>query len=193
VISVCLCTYNRSESLRRTLDSLVSQKNIDLDTIKVLVIDNNCTDGTVELVGAFRERLPIRRVTENRQGLAHARNRAVAEFRGDFLLFTDDDVRLSPGWLAAYQDAIRRFPEAEYFGGRILPDWGQAKPQWIGEKPLPLIDGVLVWFDRGVETRPFSATDLPPFRDEDWSVAFPNFNVWRLARYAMRQSGCRHA
>ena len=87
----------------------------------------------------------------------------MAEFRGDVLLFTDDDVRFGPGWLAAYQDAIRRFPDADYFGGRILPDWGQAKPRWIGDEPLPLIDGVLVWFDHGAETRPFETTEPPPF------------------------------
>ena len=122
-----------------------------------------CTDSTADVVKAFRERLPIRRVTENRQGLAHARNRAVADFRGEVLLFTDDDVRFERGWLAAYQDAIHRFPEADYFGGRILPDWGQAKPRWIGDGPLPLIDGVLVWFDHGAETRLFSATEPLPF------------------------------
>jgi glucosyl-dolichyl phosphate glucuronosyltransferase len=63
------------------------------------------------------------------KGLAQARNRAVADFRGDVLLFTDDDVTFGPGWVAAYQDAIRRFPDADYFGGRILPDWGHAKPR----------------------------------------------------------------
>jgi glycosyltransferase involved in cell wall biosynthesis len=145
------------------LDSLVSQKNIDLGSVEVLVIDNNCADGTADMVETFRAKLPIRRVTEKRQGLAHARNRAVVEFRGDLLLFTDDDVRLGPGWLAAYQDANCRFPNADYFGGRILPDWGQAKPRWVSCEPLPLIDGVLVWFDRGVETRPFAATEPPPF------------------------------
>ena len=152
-VSVCICTYNRSQSLQRTLNSFASQIDINLGPVEVLVVDNNCTDDTPNVVEAFRERLPIRRVTESRQGLAHARNRAVAEFRGDVLLFTDDDVRLGPGWLAAYQDAIRRFPDADYFGGRILPDWGQAKPRWIGDEPLPLIDGVLVWFDHGAETR----------------------------------------
>jgi glycosyltransferase involved in cell wall biosynthesis len=129
----------------------------------VLVIDNNCTDGTTRVVEKFRERLPIRLVTENRQGLSHARNGALAEFQGDVVLFTDDDVRLEPEWLAAYRNAICRFPSADYFGGRILPDWGQAKPRWMGVEPLPLIDGVLVWFDRGVETRPFLATEPPPF------------------------------
>jgi GT2 family glycosyltransferase len=99
---------------------------------------------------------------ESRQGLAHARNRAVAEFCGDLLLFTDDDVRLEAGWLAAYLNASRRFPEADYFGGRILPDWA-VKPRWIRNEPLSLIDGALVWFDHGAETRPFGTTEPRPF------------------------------
>jgi glucosyl-dolichyl phosphate glucuronosyltransferase len=163
MISICICTYNRSESLRCTLDSLARQSDINLDTVEVLVVDNNCTDGTVNVVEAFRERLPIRRVQECRQGLAYARNRAVAEFRGEVLLFTDDDVRFGTDWLTAYQDAIRTFPDANYFGGRILPDWGEGKPRWIKDEPLPLIDGVLVWFDHGVESRLVRTTEELPF------------------------------
>jgi glycosyltransferase involved in cell wall biosynthesis len=162
MISICICTYNRSRGLRLTLESLAGQNFANLDLKEVLIIDNNCTDDTADVAEAFRERLPIRRVTENRQGLAHARNRAVAEFRGDILLFTDDDMRLAPGWVSAYSDAIRAFPDAEYFGGRILPDWGSVKPRWIRDEPLPLIDGVLNWFDYGVETRPYRPTDQGP-------------------------------
>jgi len=131
--------------------------------MEVLVVDNNSTDITPRVLEAFQKQLPIRCVTESQQGLANARNRAATEFRGDVILFTDDDVRLERGWLAGYQDAIRRFPNAEYFGGRILPDWGPAKPQWIGDEPLPLIDGVLVWFDHGVETRLLLETEALPF------------------------------
>jgi glucosyl-dolichyl phosphate glucuronosyltransferase len=149
--------------LRRTLVSLAVQNYDNTGISEVLIIDNNCSDGTVNIVEEFQERLPIRRVIESQQGLAHARNRAVAEFRGDVLLFTDDDVRFGTGWLAAYQDAIRRFPAADYFGGRILPDWEEAKPWWVGDEPLPLIDGVLVWFDHGSETRPIGSTEPPPF------------------------------
>jgi glycosyltransferase involved in cell wall biosynthesis len=162
-LSICICTYNRGESLKRTLNSLVSQKGIESESIEVLVVNNNSADNTAKVLEGFRRKLPVRCVAEMRQGLANARNRAAAEFGGDFLLFTDDDVRLERGWLSAYQDAIRRFPNAEYFGGRILPDWGQAKPKWIRERPLPLIDGILVWFDHGVETRPLLATEALPF------------------------------
>ena len=45
MISVCICTYIRGESLQRTLGSLAGQNEIDLDAIEVLVVDNNCTDG----------------------------------------------------------------------------------------------------------------------------------------------------
>ena len=163
MISVCICTYNRAKMLRRTLVSLAVQNYDNRAISEVLIIDNNCSDETVNVVEEFQERLPIRRVIESQQGLAHARNRAVAEFRGDVLLFTDDDVRFGTGWLAAYQDAIRRFPAADYFGGRILPDWEEAKPWWVGDEPLPLIDGVLVWFDHGSETRLIGSTEPPPF------------------------------
>jgi len=161
MISVCICTYNRSESLRRTLESLARQN--DIKQSEVLIVDNNCTDNTAEVVGSFGERLPIRLVRESQQGLAHARNRAAAEFRGDVLLFTDDDVRFGSNWLCAYEHAISRFLDADYFGGRILPDWGEAKPRWIKDTRLPLMDGVLVWFDHGAETRLVEATEQPPF------------------------------
>jgi glucosyl-dolichyl phosphate glucuronosyltransferase len=163
MISVCICTYNRSESLQRTLESLGSQLAADSNRVEILIIDNNCTDGTAAVVEAFRERLPIRRVAERRQGLAHARNRAVAEFRGEVLLFTDDDVRFGGGWLAGYEKAILCFTGASYFGGRILPDWGSKKPKWIGDQPLDLIDGLLGWFDHGTEIRPFEQTEPLPF------------------------------
>ena len=163
MISICICTYNRSESLQRTLGSLAKQDDINSGALEVLIVDNNCTDDTPKMVETFRGKLPIRRVTESQQGLAHARNRAAAESRGDILLFTDDDIRFGAGFLAAYRDAIRRFPDADYFGGRILPDWGRAKPRWIGDEPLPMIDGVLGWFDHGAETRLFECTEAPPF------------------------------
>jgi glycosyltransferase involved in cell wall biosynthesis len=163
VISLCICTHNRSHSLRRTLDSLVEQEHLDGGEVEVLIVDNNCVDDTSQVVDSFQKALPIRLVTENQQGLACARNRAVKEFRGDILLFTDDDIRFEIGWVAAYQDAFRLFPDADYFGGRILPDWGDAKPGWIADAPLPLIDGALGWFDHGAQTRFAQVDESLPF------------------------------
>ena len=96
MISICICTYNRRVRLRLALDCLAAQRGIQTDA-ELLIIDNNCADGAAHLVDEFRERLPIRRIVERQQGLSYARNRAAAEFCGDFLLFTDDDVRVMPG------------------------------------------------------------------------------------------------
>ena len=84
MISVCICTHNRSQSLRRTLDSLVEQEHLDEGEVEVLIVDNNCVDDTSQVVEAFQKALPIRLVTENQQGLACARNRAVKEFGATF-------------------------------------------------------------------------------------------------------------
>jgi glucosyl-dolichyl phosphate glucuronosyltransferase len=162
VISICICTYNRSESLRRTLESLARLDDINSSSVEVLIVDNSSTDNTSGVVESFQGRLPVRRVMESRQGLAYARNRAVKEFDGDVLLFTDDDMKLAPGWLAAFRDAINRFPDADYFGGRILPGWEGVKPRWIRDDPLPLIDGLLNWFDYGADTRPYRWGDQGP-------------------------------
>ena len=80
MISVCICTYNRSASLQRTLELFALQRAADSGQVELLIVDNNCTDDTYQIVEEFRVRLPVRRVTERRQGLAHARNRAVTEF-----------------------------------------------------------------------------------------------------------------
>ena len=162
-LSICICTYNRAQSLKGALSSVFSQIGPSPHAVELIVVDNNSTDDTAKVLDEYRNTVAVRPIFERRQGLAHARNRAVREFSGDYLLFTDDDVRLDQAWLSAYENAIRRFPNADYFGGRVLPDWGQEKPHWIGAEPLALIDGVLVWFDRGAETRTFERTEQLPF------------------------------
>lgn len=144
------------------LKSLVDQESFDLDC-ETIVIDNNSTDHTRAIVEDISRRTPIRYVHEAEQGLSHARNRALKESRGHYLLFVDDDVELAQGWLAAYREAMLNHCEADFFGGKILPDWRGDRPAWVGEKPLPLIDGLLCWLDLGDETRRFVSTESGPF------------------------------
>jgi len=66
-------------------------------------------------------RLPVRYLFEPKQGKGHALNRILDEAAGQWVLFTDDDVKPDPDWLATYASAIERFPEADCFGGPVLP------------------------------------------------------------------------
>jgi glycosyltransferase involved in cell wall biosynthesis len=131
---------------------------------RLFVIDNNSRDATKDVVLSFTERLPITYCFEREQGLSAARNHALRVTEGfTHLLFTDDDVRVDPRWVAAYRDAFQRFPEAGYFGGRVLPFYPLGKPSWLHDESLALIDGLLVRFHLGDEIRPFLAAELTPF------------------------------
>jgi len=52
------------------------------------------------------------------RGFARARNRAVDFAEGDYVVWTDDDVVVDRGWLAAYVEAFRRRPEAVFSAPR---------------------------------------------------------------------------
>jgi glucosyl-dolichyl phosphate glucuronosyltransferase len=73
-VTVAICTWNRSKSLRATLLSL-QQLTIPPDVDwELLIVNNNCTDNTDLIVGLFADSLPIRLLHEERQGLSNARN-----------------------------------------------------------------------------------------------------------------------
>lgn len=160
-ISLAICTFDRAASLALVLDDLVAQRSPPARW-ELLVVDNASTDATRQVAERFGERLPLRLVDEPRQGLSHARNRAVEAARGDVLLFTDDDVRLEPDWLAAFALAFAQHPQAAFFGGRVSPDWGGATPRWFRAETAEQFAGVLVAFDRGETTRPLGADEPLP-------------------------------
>ena len=138
--SVAICTRNRARSLKRTLQSLVEcQKPEPPFVWETLVIDNGSTDETESIVGQFQDLLPLRNFHETRTGLSIARNRAVRESCGDWLLWIDDDVTVHPRWLLAYQLAAVKYPKASVFGGPIeicfegtAPRWILAGKKWLG-------------------------------------------------------------
>lgn len=163
MISVAICTFNRAESLRRTLDSLVNSRAPLHGEWELLVVDNNSNDETRQVVTSFESRLPVRYVFEEQQGLSAARNCAIREFHGDVLLFTDDDVTLDPSWLFFYDEAAHQHPTAAYFGGRVIPFWPEGKPHWLHDESLPLISGLLVRFHLGDGIRKFGDNEPTPY------------------------------
>lgn len=132
MISVVICTYNRSDMLHRTLASFFQQTGLDAVEHEVLVVDNNSTDDTREVIERFAAQPTLRHVFEPRQGLSCARNRGVAESRGDIIAFLDDDVIVSPTWLFHLR---RCFDEtnADAVGGRSYLIFDDPPPAWLGQ------------------------------------------------------------
>jgi glycosyltransferase involved in cell wall biosynthesis len=147
LFTVAICTRNRENSLQRTLCSL--EDALKPDCIwEVLIVDNGSVDGTQKIVADFTGRLPIVYEMEQRAGLSYARNKAVACAKGDYIVWTDDDVVVERSWLTAYADAFRQWPEVSIFGGKIVPTLVAPSPTWF-TSALPLLRHLLAACDLG--------------------------------------------
>jgi len=147
LITVAICTWNRAENLRRTLEELTRIVLPALCDWELLVVNNCCTDHTDDVVGSFRSRLPIRLLHETTPGLSYARNLAVREATGSHIVWTDDDVLVDPNWLCALMAEFERYNAAWVFGPSE-PEWPGAPPSWYSPRFL----GYFAGLDYGPET-----------------------------------------
>ncbi|WP_149115269.1 glycosyltransferase [Limnoglobus roseus] len=164
LITVAICTWNRSLLLDRTLTHLHRQRIPAGVEWEIVLVDNNCTDDTAAVAEKHAKTLPLRRVVETQQGHSHARNRAVDEARGELVLWTDDDVNASETWVAEYARIAQFYPDAGYFGGRVTPWFADEIPaatRAMIEANLPLLAPVYSLKDYGTEIRPFAPGEGP--------------------------------
>lgn len=135
LISVLIATYNRSESLKDTLDSLLNLECNGSYDYEVIIADNNSKDKTKDVVeyyqGKFEGRL--RYLFEPIQGKSYALNSAINVAKGKIIAFTDDDVIVDKQWLTEIKNTFRN-TEIGIVGGIINPIWLSKKPSWLTEK-----------------------------------------------------------
>lgn len=129
-VTVAICTWNRAGLLRRTLERMTTLAPTRASW-QLLVVNNASTDETDRVLEEFGPRLPLRRVWHPIPGLSNARNAATAAAEGDYLVWTDDDVLVDPGWLRAYEEAFAERPKAGFFGGPVRPWFEGTPPAWL--------------------------------------------------------------
>lgn len=101
-LAVVVFAYNEEATIAGCLDAIAAQtRSADV----VLLVDNNCTDRTVEIA---RQYPFVTIVHESRQGMIFARNRGFDEAAklADIICRTDADGRPFPGWLAYIEQAF---------------------------------------------------------------------------------------
>ncbi|MCI1193143.1 glycosyltransferase [Calidifontimicrobium sp. SYSU G02091] len=155
--TLAMCTHNHADRLARTL--------VDLSVLRppqqpweVLIVDNGSRDATPELLArhAWPAAWQVRVVREEKLGLSHARNRAVADARGEYILFMDDDETLDSDWLCAYERLIDAH-EPDAFGGRQIVMFEDDRPAWLRDELLGFL-GELNRFER---VGPLTDPDTP--------------------------------
>lgn len=118
-ISVIIATYNRAHDLRKTLESMVRTDKNGL-AVEFIIVDNGSSDQTKSVVGSFSDQINIRYIFEARSGKNRALNTALEKCElGKIIVFTDDDVNVSPVWLVSIRSVCDRWPNHAVFGGRI--------------------------------------------------------------------------
>ena len=133
--TVLIATYNRAALLDRTLGSL-RRLRMDPDRRwEVIVVDNNSTDATRDVVERHGRDFPVplRYLLETRQGRSSALNAGIAAAAGTVIAMTDDDVIVDEQWLEAACDALLdpASPDIAYAGGPVRPLWEAPPPPWL--------------------------------------------------------------
>lgn len=159
-VSIAICTWNRADLLDQTLNEMRKLRIPDGTNWELLVVNNNCTDHTEQVIAKHSHALPLKHLKETKAGLSHARNCAVDVAKGQLLLWTDDDVLVDREWMATYIHASRDFPEADFFGGTVIPWFEVEPPKWL-KKNFAIVEGAYAARDLGQQIREFDPGELP--------------------------------
>jgi GT2 family glycosyltransferase len=157
-VSAIVCTRDRSNDLRDTLQGLVAQ-SYPPESFEIIVVDNDSKDDTPSVVAEFAaaSRAPVRYIVEPIPGLSQARNAGARAAAGEVIAYTDDDAIPQPNWLATLADAFHRYDDLGGAGGPIDPLWLPERPVWFPPECI----GLLGAMDGGPDFRWISFPESP--------------------------------
>lgn len=113
-ISVVVCTYNGSATIRDCLDGL---RLLDYPNYEVIVVDDGSTDATSAIASEYDVKL----IRTGNNGLSHARNLGLRAATGEIVAYTDDDARPDTNWLTYLAQAYHDDSYAAFGGPNIAP------------------------------------------------------------------------
>lgn len=131
-ISVCICSYQRPEMLRKLLDALRGLETANRFTFSVVIADNDAGESARHVVEELSTHYPVRidYVTEPRRSISFARNAALARATGDAIAFIDDDEWPRPDWLMNHVTTLQR-PGVAGVLGPVRPHFEEPPPAWV--------------------------------------------------------------
>ena len=133
-LSLVIATYNNATSLARTLKSVAEQDAVKTSW-ECIVVNNASTDNTNSCVEALIKEyshINLRLVEESKQGLSHARNKGIAESKGDIIAFIDDDETINKEFVSAYIDLFVN-QGAFAAAGAVEVRYDSGRPKWMSK------------------------------------------------------------
>ncbi len=117
LVSIVLPTWNRRDLLRDAVASVQAQVYRHWE---LLVVDDGSTDGTDALAAGWNADARIRCLRQPHRGVSAARNRGLAESRGELIAYLDSDDLWYPAFLARVVAAMAKAPERQCAYGATL-------------------------------------------------------------------------
>src|SRR3989339_2077762 len=124
MISIVIPVYNRIEALKRALASIAAQTYKDVEVI--IVDDGSAERLKIEDLRLSRRKVrdpalssgkisvPVKLIRQENKGAPAARNRGLAEAKGEYVIFWDSDVIARPGMLERLKKQLDLHPEASF-------------------------------------------------------------------------------
>ena len=131
-VSVVIPTYNRSDLITASLDSILAQTR---PPDSVIVVDDGSSDNTPAILAEYGDR--ITRIEKANGGKSSALNIAIASVDSDYVwIFDDDDIALPDG-LAAHVDHLATHPDTDFTYSPKYVFHGEFSSQAIASSAKP--------------------------------------------------------
>lgn len=116
-ISIIVPVYNSEKTIQKCIDSIQAQELPQSWKMEILVIDNNSSDRSLEVLKQFTA---IKILNEKEQSPSAARNKGLKKSSGELVAFIDSDVYLAPKWVL---QSILKITSGPYAGGqgKVIP------------------------------------------------------------------------
>ena len=192
--TVVIPTYNGGDRIGKLLARLRCQIGVEDLSWEIIVVDNNSTDHTCEVVRRYQanwpNHIPLRYEFEPQQGAGFARNLGARAAKGSLIGYLDDDNLPWINWVRAAYKFAQQHPHVGVFGSRIRGKFASALPA-----NFERIAALLALTDRGAQPIPYKleAKILPPgaglvVRRQAWLENIPDRRSL-VEKFGERQAG----
>lgn len=133
LLTIVVPVFNREHLVRPTLDSIAAQT---LRPLRIILVDNNSTDGTLETLRQWKREVEtptfaVDIFSETTQGAAAARECGLRQVTTEYTMFFDSDDLMAPVHAALAVDAFRRNPDVDLIGWDVSV--GNAEGKFTGK------------------------------------------------------------
>lgn len=143
MLSIIIVNYNAKSYLENCLESIYANLSAKETTFEVIVVDNNSTDDSIQMV---REKFPNVKLIENErnEGFIKANNKGIIASKGEYVLSLNNDTVVLPGALEELTNFMDCHPDAGACGAKVLNSDGSIQHQC--KRGFPTISSALSYF-----------------------------------------------